>query len=198
MPRLQALLAFPMYGAAAWVLWVLSQQVGPRGLAANLAGLLALALAAWLYGQWRSGWRASGPVAVAAGVLALGLVAWVPEEHPPAPAAESVWSPARVEGLRSEGRPVLVNFTAAWCITCKVNEQLALATPAVRRALEDRQVVYLKADWTRHDPEITRELARHGRNGVPLYLLYPRGGAAPEVLPQLLTEDLVLAALERL
>ncbi|MCU0935360.1 MAG: thioredoxin family protein [Gammaproteobacteria bacterium] len=198
MPRLQALLAFPMYGAAAWLLWVLAQQVGAGGLAAALTGLLILALAAWLYGQWRSGWRAAGPAAAAAGVVAFGLVAWVPEGPAPAAAAESAWSPARVEALRSEGRPVLVNFTAAWCITCKVNEQVALATPAVRRALEDRGVAYLKGDWTRHDPEITRELARHGRNGVPLYLLYPRGGAAPEVLPQLLTEDLVLAALERL
>jgi thiol:disulfide interchange protein DsbD len=198
MPRLQALLAFPMYGAAAWLVWVLAQQVGARGLAAALTGVLVLALATWLYGQWRSGWRAAGPAAAGAGFLALALVAWVPEEPAAGPAADSAWSPARVEALRREGRPVLVNFTAAWCITCKVNEQVALATPAVRAALDRQRVAYLKGDWTRHDPAITRELARHGRNGVPLYLLYPRGGAAPEVLPQLLTEDLVLAALERL
>jgi len=93
---------------------------------------------------------------------------------------------------------VLVNFTAAWCITCKVNERVALSTDAVRRALDERGIAYLKGDWTRRDPEITRELQRYGRSGVPLYLLYPAGPGLPDVLPQLLSEGLVLQALSQI
>jgi thiol:disulfide interchange protein DsbD len=109
------------------------------------------------------------------------------------------WSPERVRALQAEGRPVFVNFTAAWCITCKVNEQVALERPDVKRAMLDRDVAYLKGDWTRRDAGIAAELSRHGRSGVPLYLAFPgRPGAPPEVLPQILTEDVVIAALERL
>jgi len=104
--------------------------------------------------------------------------------------------PVTLSDLR--GRPVLVNFTAAWCITCKVNERVALSTPAVVRAMEAKDIAYLKADWTRHDPRITEELARYQRSGVPLYLLYVPGDAPPEVLPQLLTEGTVMAAFDRL
>jgi thiol:disulfide interchange protein DsbD len=108
------------------------------------------------------------------------------------------WSRERVNALQRDDRAVLVNFTAAWCITCKVNEQVALTTDAVRRALDERGIVYLKADWTRRDPVITEELRRYGRSGVPLYLLYPAGQGSPVVLPQILTEDLVLQALSRI
>ena len=93
------------------------------------------------------------------------------------------------------GKPVFVNLTAAWCITCKVNERVALDTDAVRAAMRERGITYLKGDWTSRNPEITRLLERHGRSGVPLYLLYA-GGAEPAVLPQILTEGTVLAALE--
>lgn len=87
---------------------------------------------------------------------------------------------------------------AAWCITCQVNEQVALSTPAVAAALASKDIAYLKGDWTRRDPLITRELERHGRSGVPLYLLYPPRDGAPRVLPPLLTERLVLDALNQL
>jgi thiol:disulfide interchange protein DsbD len=201
MGRLQQLLAFPMYGAAAWLIWVLSQQTDPGGLAAALAGLVALALAAWLYAQ-----RTAMPrVAAGLGGLALaGALVAVAGTRPGAPGATGsstpveVWSPQRVETLRAAGRPVLVNFTAAWCITCKVNERLALTTPAVIRAMDSKEIAYLKGDWTRRDPLITEELARFQRSGVPLYLLYAPGAASPEVLPQLLTEGTILAAFDRL
>ncbi|WP_198373704.1 thioredoxin family protein, partial [Roseomonas rosulenta] len=107
-------------------------------------------------------------------------------------AAHEAWSEARVAALRAEGRPVFVNLTAAWCITCKVNERMALATEGVQRAFAQRNVAYLTGDWTRGDPAITALLRAHQRDGVPLYLFYPAGGAAPRVLPQILTEGIVL------
>ena len=107
---------------------------------------------------------------------------------------------ARLDALQAEGRPVFVNLTAAWCITCLVNERVALATEPVRDAFRARRVAYLKGDWTNQNPEITRLLEQHGRSGVPLYLLYPGRGAAGSgeavVLPQILTTATVLDSLE--
>jgi thiol:disulfide interchange protein DsbD len=110
-------------------------------------------------------------------------------------AGSEAWSAERVAALRAEGRPVFVNMTAAWCITCQVNERLVLRTEAVRAAFAAQGVVSLKGDWTNGDPAISALLREHGREGVPLYLLYPAGGGAPEVLPQVLTEGIVLRAL---
>ncbi|WP_237215462.1 thioredoxin family protein, partial [Falsiroseomonas oryziterrae] len=111
-----------------------------------------------------------------------------------APGAEP-WSAARVEALRAEGRPVFVNATAAWCITCQVNERVALRTAAVQDVFERRSIAYLKADWTRGDAAIGALLREHGREGVPLYLYWAPGAVEPVVLPQLLTEGVVLEAL---
>ncbi|MCQ4160874.1 thioredoxin family protein, partial [Roseomonas sp. GC11] len=105
------------------------------------------------------------------------------------------WSEARLAALRAEGRPVFVNMTAAWCITCKVNERMALSGAAVREAFAQRNIAYLKGDWTDGGPAIAAVLRANGREGVPLYLVYPPGGGAPMVLPQILTESLVLEAL---
>ncbi|MFD0937897.1 thioredoxin family protein, partial [Methylobacterium trifolii] len=105
---------------------------------------------------------------------------------------------ARLDGLLAEGRPVFVNMTAAWCITCQVNERSSLSTAAVRASMQARGVTYLKGDWTNQNPEITRLLERHGRSGVPLYLLYAgrdAGQSEPAVLPQILTEGTMLEAL---
>jgi len=102
-----------------------------------------------------------------------------------------------VGALRAEGRPVLVNFTAAWCITCLVNEKAALSATSVQNALKSKNIAYLKGDWTRQDPAITAALASFGRNGVPLYVLYPPKGE-PIILPQILTEGGVLAELNRI
>ncbi|MFC4168578.1 thioredoxin family protein, partial [Teichococcus aestuarii] len=110
------------------------------------------------------------------------------------PGAEP-WSEARLAALRAEGRPVFVNMTAAWCITCKVNERVALHSEAVRDAFMRRGVAYLKGDWTDGGPAIAAVLRRFGREGVPLYLVYPPGGGEPALLPQILTEALVLEAL---
>ena len=98
---------------------------------------------------------------------------------------------------RAEGRPVLVNMTAAWCITCLANERVALSSEAFRAQLKDAGIAYFKGDWTQRDAAITAYLTEFGRSGVPLYVLYPRGGGAPEVLPQILTPRLVADALSR-
>jgi thiol:disulfide interchange protein DsbD len=200
MERLRGALAFPMYGAAAWLAWVLSQQAGPEGLALLLAGAVLIGFAAWALGEAQrgDGWRVARPAAL---VAALGAAALLPAlAAAPAPAAlpeaeAENWSAARVQALQAEGRPVFVNLTAAWCITCQANERLVLRSGAVRAAFAARNVAGLKGDWTRGDAAIGALLRQHGREGVPLYLLYPAGGGPPVLLPELLTEAVVLRAL---
>lgn len=210
MERLKGLLAFPMYGTAAWLVWVFARQSGAEAL-----GLLLLAAVLAAFGLWLTGLnqarRAEGGIAVFSAVAAaLALVSAValagaaavmpPGTQATAATASALpsqrWSPEAVEAARAEGRPVLVNFTADWCVTCKINERTALSSAATRRALDGANAVYLVGDWTRRDDAITAELRRHGRSGVPLYLLYAPGAAEPRVLPQLLTEGTVIAALE--
>jgi thiol:disulfide interchange protein DsbD len=106
------------------------------------------------------------------------------------------FSATRLASLRAEGRPVFVNMTAAWCVTCLVNERVAISTDAVRHAFAERRVTYLKGDWTRQDPQISEFLRDNGRDGVPLYVYYPPHGP-PAVLPQILTENIVLDELNR-
>jgi thiol:disulfide interchange protein DsbD len=202
MKTFQQLLAFPMFATAAWLLWVLSQQTDAQAFGGALAGLVAVAFAAWLYGQWRPGnWRLGLLGAGLAAALALAIGPLVATDSPAQSRAVTrdfvPWSEERVRELRAAGRPVFVNFTAAWCITCKVNEQLALSTDNIRQLFEARSVAYLVADWTRRDPAITRQLERFGRSGVPLYLLYSPAVEQPLVLPQLLTEGIVAEAIHR-
>lgn len=205
MAVLRRALAFPMYGAVAWLVWVLARQGGADGLARVLAAGLAVALAAWLFGlsQRRSDARARFTLmglALAGGLAAFLVVTLPPYAQPraeplSADVAHEAWSPQRVADLQAQGRPVFVNFTAAWCITCQVNEQAALATREVAQAMAATNGAYLKADWTNRDATIADALAQHGRAGVPLYLVYPAGGGEPKVLPQLLTPGMVAQAL---
>ncbi len=193
MERAKQVLAFPMFGAAVWLAWVLAEQTGPLGVMALLAIAAALAFAIHV-GRWGRVWLAIGLAALAL----TAVFAWRPllgVENTRAIAWE-VWSPARVEALRAEGRPVFVNFTAAWCVTCKVNEGATLASPRVRRAFEAAKVAMLQADWTNRDSTIANALAEHGRAGVPLYLYYAPRNGAPIVLPQILSEDLMLNLVE--
>jgi thiol:disulfide interchange protein DsbD len=202
METFKQFMAFPLYLTAVWLAWVLGRQVGVDGLARLLAGAVALSFALWLAGRGRGAWRAAG---MAAGFAAtLGALVALPAASAGGarPAADATvpwepWSPERLDALRAEGRPVLVNMTAAWCITCLANERVALSSDAFAARLAATGTAYLKGDWTQRDARITEYLARFGRNGVPLYVLYPAGGAAPEVLPQLLTPDVVDAALTR-
>jgi thiol:disulfide interchange protein DsbD len=201
MERLRQFLAFPMYAAAAWLVWVLAQQSGPDGVLTALVGAVLVALAAWAWGvaqqSGRTPRRLGEALALAAMLGALALLPLLGTAPPAAAAATQgeAWSPPRLAELRAEGRPVFVNLTAAWCISCKVNERVAIHTDAVQRAFEAAGVVQLTGDWTRGDAAITALLRAHGRDGVPLYLLYPAGGGAPVILPQILTEGILLGAL---
>ena len=207
MLRFKQVMAFPMFATCVWLLWVLAQQIGVDAVALVLGGLVLAALAAWAFGLAQSGarrWRwvalAAAPLALY-GVFALTLSGAAPARGEAAASASAAgwrpWSRATQEAQLAAGKPVFIDFTAAWCVTCQANKQMALNRDAVREAFEKRGVALLRADWTNRDDEITRELARFNRNGVPLYVLYDRGGA-PRVLPELLTERIVLDALERL
>jgi thiol:disulfide interchange protein DsbD len=208
MRRLEQLLALPLYATVAWLVWVLSQQVTPAGLGACLAGLAAVAAAAWLHERTRhatGGTRLAARAVTTAGLvaaLALAVTTVSPRTVVAVAADGETYTPARLSELRGRGVPVFVNVTAAWCITCLVNERVVLRTPAVVDGFARKGVVTLRADWTNRAPEIARMLASYERSGVPLYLLYPRSrnGAtlAPTVLPQILTERMVLESLERL
>lgn len=188
MERVRNVLAFPMFGAAVWLAWVLAEQAGPMGVMAllSVAGAIAFAL---FVARWGKPWMIAG-----AAVLALTAVfMWRPllGVETQAVLVSEPWSTERVAALRNEGRGVFVNFTAAWCVTCKVNEATSLATPEVAAAFADANVAYLVGDWTNRDEAIAAELAAHGRAGVPLYLYYPPG-AEPVVLPQMLSRGLVI------
>jgi thiol:disulfide interchange protein len=195
-------LAFPMYAAAAWLVWVLAQEAGPRGVVLVLAAMIALALAAWLWSVTRNlGSRGRGIGAlVALLVLAGGLYGIsLLRDASAAPVVQSVkageaYTAAKLASLRAANRPVFVDATAAWCITCLVNEEAVLSRPSVKSAFAHQNVAYLVADWTNQNPEITALLKENGRSGVPLYLYYAPGATAPVILPQILTESGVLGA----
>jgi thiol:disulfide interchange protein DsbD len=215
MDRLKQLLAFPMFAAAVWLLWVLAAQAGPNGVLAALAVMTGLGFAVWAFRTTRDasprakvGFRAAGLAALAAVLLVVGggygsgalapVSTGVVARTAPglSISADEVWSPERVAALRAEGRPVFVDFTAAWCVTCQANKLLVLKTDRVQRAFADAGVAQLVADWTSRDAVIAAELERYGRSGVPLYLLFPPDGEAI-VLHELLTERHVLDALGR-
>ena len=204
MQVLRQALAFPMYGASAWLLWVVSQETGPSGVLATVAGLVLLGFAGWVLGITQGGadgGRRVGQSVAAAALLAAfavlsGITTTPDAASSVAESGAEPFSPSRLAELRAEGRPVFVNMTAAWCVTCLVNERVAISSDAVRRAFADRHVAYLKGDWTRQDPQITDYLRRNGRDGVPLYVYYPPRGQ-PSVLPQILTDNTLLSELKR-
>jgi len=207
MQRLREGLAFAMYGTAAWLVWVLAQQSGANAVAAMLAALVATGFGAWMWGVSRgfaARDRGIGALMTLIAILAALSCLWLIKSAPPAAAASinvtglpsEAYSATRLATLRAEKRPVFINATAAWCITCLVNDETALSGARVKQTFTDRHIAYLVADWTRRDPEITALLAAHGRSGVPLYLYYAPGASEPKVLPQILTEGEVLAALQ--
>jgi thiol:disulfide interchange protein DsbD len=212
MDTLKHLLAFPMYGTAAWLLWVFTLQTGSSALGMLLAAAVLIGFCAWLVGRAQASGKplVPGLAAGIAAVLAIACLVVGAREAAPAASAQTAsadqaapgkemaseaFTPEKLADLRAQGKPVFVNFTAAWCVTCQVNERLALGSPQVAKALTDVGGVYLKADWTNHDSEIARLLAEHGRAGVPLYLVYGSGGGDPVVLPQLLTPGAVAQAI---
>jgi len=197
METLKQLLAFPLYGTAIWLLWVAGRQTGVNTMTAALAGALALALGLWLwrYGNWS---RAVALVCIAA---AVGLGSWRTLDEngrgvSRLGSGKVPWSQQALADLRAAGKPVFVDVTADWCITCLANESAVLLTEDMTAAFADHAVVYMVADWTNYDADIAAFLRQHRRTGIPLYLMYPADPAAePLLLPQLLTRDTVMEAL---
>lgn len=200
MEKFKQFLAFPMYVAAAWLLYVFGRQVGMAGVFFLLMGAIALVMAIWLFQnlpdhhRWRWLVKSAGLVAV----MSAGAVAWIGADFRTGGDGWQPYSKNLVEELRNGGQPVLVDFTADWCITCKTNEAVALSRDGFREAVKQYNVALVKADWTNQDPVISQALADHNRSGVPLYLMYSPDTSKPaEVLPQLLTQDMVIAAIKR-
>lgn len=213
METMKQFLAFPMYATAAWLVWVLAQQRGAdaMGLWAMAAILLAMALWAWSRGR-RDGRRwalALALIALAGSALSVHAIGSLQREahasavSTAAPVAQGeageriAFSPETLAKLRAEGRPVFVNITADWCVTCKANERAVLAREGFRDALRQAGAVYMVGDHTDIDPRISAFLRQHGAVGLPLYVVYPRGGGEPEILPALLTPAIARDALAR-
>lgn len=202
MTTFKELMAFPIYLSTVWLVWVLARQTSASAVAYILTGLVVLAFLCWLHKQperYRalSGYRHS---LVAFGLIAaLAMLASAARTPPNEQEQDTVWlnySPETLQAARDDPtQAVFVNMTADWCVTCLVNEQVALSSDAFKEALKTNQVVYIKGDWTRRDPMITDYLASFDRNGVPLYVFYPKDGGPPRVLPQILTPNLVLEAI---
>jgi thiol:disulfide interchange protein DsbD len=219
MVTLRQALAFPLLATVVWLAWVLGRQAGTDAVTALLAALTLLAFGLWALGRFGTlvtsagRRRAARGVALAAGAGALALVIGgassaparaavaVDAMSPPSQAEGALpWRPysaAALQALRDSGRVVLVDFTADWCLTCKVNERVAFGSDAVRASLRAHDVALLRADWTTRDPSVTRALAAFNRNSVPFVVLYGRDrAAAPAVLPTLLTPGIVTRALD--
>ena len=197
-------MAFPMFATCVWLLWVLAQQVDAGGVALALGVLVAVSFALWALGLAQRGSASFRWAALIGAIVAAITFTPIATSEPIAAgskmASSADWieySPAKLAELRGQGQAVFVDFTAAWCVTCQVNKRVALNTDKVKSRFADSNVVRMKADWTNRDEQITRALAEFGRNGVPLYVLYDAKGQ-PTVLPELLTENTVLAALDKL
>lgn len=207
MEVLRQVLAFPMYAATLWLIWVLSVQTGPAGVLAGGAGLLLCGFAAWAFGMGQRARLDARPGAArishAAALVALvGALTLLPGLRRSAfsaaarsPSLDSAaFSSSRLARLRAAGTPVFVDMSAAWCLSCLVNERVALQSARVRRLFAQHGIVTLTGDWTRQDPAITAYLHQFGRDGVPLYVWYAPN-ARPVMLPQILTPGVVIQAI---
>lgn len=198
METLKQLTSVPLFLTAIWLAWLFGRLYSPASavdhVAYLLGGFLLVAIAGWVLSRWPARWG-SAIAAVVLGALAVATSLYAPKD------TTLVWQPYSQQALdqaRAAGHPVFIDFTAAWCLSCQVNERLVLRSAEVQRQFADRKLTLLKADWTQYDPEITKELASLKRSGVPTYVIYPKGStAAADVLPELLTKDVVLAAIAR-
>jgi thiol:disulfide interchange protein len=209
MDTLKQVFAFPIYASAAWLVWVLSHETSSFGLGAALAGTVLIGLAAWAYQKSHSSSGGARITVIATAVLAALIAVMLPVKFADVAAAPTAsseaatgmdeWQPysaARLAELNAAGRPLLVNFTASWCLTCLVNERNAFSDAAVQEIFRTKKVTLMKGDWTNKDPAITHALAQFGRAGVPLYVVYnaKSGSSEPVVLPQILTAGVVASA----
>jgi thiol:disulfide interchange protein DsbD len=209
MEILRQAISVPIFITVIWLAWVLAQAYGAAILAALLASFLFLAIAGWFLGRWPAA-RWSTVVAALILLCVIAIDAWAPRGliepvfNPRDVLTVSInggwqpWSEAAVSRSLAAGQPVFVDFTASWCLSCQVNERVALDQPAVEQAFQARNVLLMRADWTRHDESITQALTALGRSGVPAYALYTPGRSEPELLPEVLTPGIVTDALNKL
>lgn len=207
METLKHVLAFPMLGTSVWLVWVFGNQAGVNGLGLLLLGLLLFAVAAWIVGRWPSVQVTSSVRIVSRGIALIITCMGIWSAYQGAQQQSmsqtdvisdglwSVYSTEQVQQLSREGRPVFVDFTAAWCLTCQVNKKTTLSSSTLLSAFAQKDVVLMRADWTSRNAEITRALESHGRSGVPLYVLYRGNNDPPVLLPEVLTESIVVDAL---
>jgi thiol:disulfide interchange protein DsbD len=207
MEVLKQAVSVPIFATVIWLAWVLAQAYGAATLAALLAAFLLLAIAGWFLGRWPAKrWSTGIAAVILLGVIGLAVLGkQMAEENAPATgsanaavgsgAAWEPWSADAVSRYQAQGRPIFVDFTASWCLSCQVNERVALRRPEVQQAFQSGNVALLKADWTRHDEAITQALTSMGRSGVPAYALYTPGNPDPQLLPEVLTPGIVMGAL---
>ena len=211
MEILRQAISVPIFLTVIWLAWVLAGGYGASVLAALLGSLLLLAIAGWFLGRWPAKrWSTAVAVVLVAAVVGVAIysqkLAVEPASSLSVPtggetAAGATWQPWSADAVakyQAAGRPVFVDFTASWCLSCQVNERVALSQPQVKKAFADANVALLKADWTREDPAITETLAGMGRSAVPVYALYVPGENNPRLLPQVLTPGIVTDALAKL
>jgi thiol:disulfide interchange protein DsbD len=206
MEVLRQAVSVPIFATVIWLAWVLAQAYGAAILAALLASFLLLAIAGWFLGRWPAKrWATVVAALILLGVIAISIFApaklAVASETLNPPEMKGLWQPWSAQAVSSSlaaGQPVFVDFTAKWCLSCQVNERVALDQPEVEQAFQVRNVVLMRADWTRHDEAITQALAALGRSGVPAYALYAPGQSEPQLLPEVLTPGIVTDALDRL
>jgi thiol:disulfide interchange protein len=190
----------PIFATVIWLAWVVAGTYGAVLLAALLACFLLLAIAGWFLGRWPAkGWATVVAAVFGLGVIGLGIYASNTFAFAATPTVQTAqktgwqpWSEDTVQKNLSAGRPVFVDFTASWCLSCQVNERVALSRPEVKKAFADSNVALLRADWTQRDETIAQALEKLGRSGVPAYALYTPGEAAPKLLPEALTPGIVL------
>jgi thiol:disulfide interchange protein DsbD len=199
MERFRQFLAFPMLASVIWLIWVLAKQSGDMALLYILSLLLSLAFVIWLFKTHAGKWLKIGLTAL----IALLLIIYSAHLSKPETAAYEDFTRAKLEQTLTDnpGQPIFVNMTAAWCITCLVNERTSLNTDQVKQAFIDNNVIYMKGDWTNRNEDISLYLESYGRNGVPLYVYYGRAnedGVRPQgqILPQILTPNILLNTLE--
>jgi len=206
MEVLRQAVSVPIFITVIWLAWSLISAYGAGLLWSLLGSLLMLAIAGWFLGRWPAK-RWSTVVAALIVLIVIAASVLAPKKLAAAPETSTTtvqqggwqpWSAQAVSGYQAQGRPVFVDFTASWCLSCQVNERVALQQPQVQQAFKDANVALLKADWTRNDDAITQALASMGRSGVPAYALYVPGQSEPQLLPEALTPGIVIDALGKL
>ena len=208
MVSLKQALAFPLYLTVVWLVWVLGRQIGVDAVARLMIGMTMFGAGLWVYGRWNTSSAARVRMTARAMAMLLALtgvvLGWPHDSVPQGSSLATTsgnwktWSPDAVAAARGSGQPVFVDFTAAWCVTCQVNKRLVLNRDTVQARFRERNVVTMVADWTNRDPQISLALDALGRSGVPVYALYPPGNGAPMLLPELLTEAIVLEAIDQI